>query len=65
MTSFTASSSETIAERSDAPFEVAYRTHARALRILSPRVFHLIREALDVHSIGELVRYLRWTSRNS
>jgi creatinine amidohydrolase len=52
-------------DRSDAAFEEAYETYARALRIFSPRVFHLIREALDVHSVGELVRYLVWTYRNS
>jgi len=54
-----------MAEQNDDAFEVAYRRHARANRIFSPRVFHLIREALDVHSIGELVRYLRWTAKNS
>ena len=53
-----------MAERNDDAFEKVYETHGRAVRIFSPRVFHLIREALDVHSIGELVRYARWTYRN-
>jgi creatinine amidohydrolase len=53
------------AERNDDAFETVYETYARAIRIFSPRVFYLIREALDVHSIGDLVRYLRWTARNS
>jgi creatinine amidohydrolase len=53
-----------MAERSDDAFEAVYRSYARAVRVFSPRVFHLIREALDVHSVGELVRYLRWTYRN-
>ena len=50
---------------SDGAFDTVYETYAKAIRILSPRVFHLIREALDVHSPGELVRYLLWTARNS
>jgi hypothetical protein len=54
-----------MAERNDDAFETVYETYARAIRIFSPRVFRLIREALDVHSIGDLVRYLRWTARNS
>jgi creatinine amidohydrolase len=54
-----------MADRSDEAFEAVYEAYARAVRIFSPRVFHLIREALDVHSIGELVRYARWTARNS
>jgi len=53
-----------VADRNDDAFEAVYETHARAVRIFSPRVFHLIREALDVHSIGELVRYAGWTYRN-
>ena len=52
-------------ERSDDAFETVYQAYARAVRVFSPRVFYLIREALDVHSIGDLVRYLRWTARNS
>jgi creatinine amidohydrolase len=51
-------------ERSDAAFEAAYGTYASALRILSPRLLHLVREALDVRSLGELVRYLRWTYKH-
>ena len=54
-----------MADRSDDAFEVVCENYAKAIRIFSPRVFHLIREALDVHSIGDLVRYLRWTARNS
>jgi creatinine amidohydrolase len=54
-----------IAERSDRAFEAVYDSYARATRVLSPRVLHLIREALDVDSVGDLVRYLAWTSRNS
>ena len=42
-----------------------YENYAKAIRILSPRVFHLIQEALDVHSPGELARYLLWSARNS
>jgi len=53
-----------MAERNDDAFEMVYEAYARAVRIFSPRVFHLIREALDVHSIGELVRYARWTYKN-
>jgi creatinine amidohydrolase len=52
-------------DRNDAAFETVYATYAKALRVLSPRVLHLIREALDVHSVGDLVRYLAWTYRNS
>jgi creatinine amidohydrolase len=51
-------------ERSDEAFDAVYDAYARALRIFSPRVFHLIREALDVHSIGELLRYVGWTYKN-
>jgi creatinine amidohydrolase len=54
-----------MADQNDEAFEAVYQTYARAIRLFSPRVFHLIREALDVHSIGDLVRYLRWTARNS
>jgi creatinine amidohydrolase len=54
-----------VTEGSDDAFESVYDTYARAIRVLSPRVLYLIREALDVHSIGDLVRYLRWTARNS
>jgi creatinine amidohydrolase len=52
-------------ESSDDAFEAVYDTYARAVRVLSPRVLYLIREALDVHSIGDLARYLWWTGRNS
>jgi creatinine amidohydrolase len=52
-------------DRNDDAFETVYANYARAIRVFSPRVFYLIREALDVHSIGDLVRYLRWTARNS
>jgi creatinine amidohydrolase len=54
-----------VAEGNDAAFDAAYATYARAIRVLSPRVFHLIREALDVHSLADLLRYLLWTARNS
>jgi creatinine amidohydrolase len=54
-----------MADQNDDAFETVYAAYAKAIRVFSPRVFYLIREVLDVHSIGDLVRYLRWTSRNS
>jgi hypothetical protein len=54
-----------VTDRNDEAFEAVYDGYARAIRIFSPRVFHLIREALDVHSIVDLIRYLRWTSKNA
>lgn len=54
-----------VAEGNDAAFDAAYETYAGAIRVLSPRVLHLIREALDVHSPADLLRYLLWTARNS
>jgi creatinine amidohydrolase len=46
-----------LTENTDAAIEDAYRFSDRALRVLSPRILHVIREALDVHSLRELIRY--------
>jgi creatinine amidohydrolase len=53
-----------MADQNDDAFEEVYRTYARAMRIFSPGVFRLIREALDVRSVGELIRYARWTYKH-
>lgn len=47
-------------EKSDRPFEEIYANYARALRPSR----RLIREALDVHSLLELIKYGWWTFRN-
>jgi len=49
---------------SDAAFEEAYQKYGRALSPFSRKIFHVIREALDVHSLTELIRYGWWSFRN-
>lgn len=51
---------QTRKEKSDRAIEAVYAGFARALRPSR----RLIREALDVHSLGELIRYGWWTFRN-
>jgi creatinine amidohydrolase len=51
-------------EQNDRAIEEVYRNYAQALKIFSPRIRHLIKEALDVHSLGELVRYGLWSLKN-
>jgi creatinine amidohydrolase len=51
----------TLAEQSPAAIEAAYRASDRALRVFSPHILHVIRTALDVHSLRELIRY-GWSS---
>jgi monoamine oxidase len=41
----------------------AYARYERALRVFSPRIWRVAREALDVHSFRELVRYGYWSLR--
>ena len=55
-----------LAEKSDRAFEDIYREQARALRPAWSNRFgwRLAVEALDVHSLSELVRYWLWTVRN-
>jgi len=49
-----------LSEKSDRAFEEVYRKFDRALRPSR----RLVREALDVHSLGELIRYGLWVWRN-
>lgn len=51
----------TLRENNDAAIMEIYRRYNSALNIFSPRVFHLIKEGLDVHSLGELIKYGLWT----
>lgn len=51
-------------EGDDRAFEDVYRKHEQALSIFSTRIIHVIREALDVHSLGDLIRYGVWSIRN-
>ena len=49
-----------LCEKSDRAFEEVYRKFDRALRPSR----RLVREALDVHSLGELIRYGLWVWKN-
>jgi creatinine amidohydrolase len=51
-------------EGKDASFEEAYKKYDRALIPFSRKIFHVIREALDVHSLPELIRYGLWSWKN-
>ena len=44
--------------------EDAYAKYAQAMKIFTPRIRHVIEEALDVHSFRELISYGLWTLRN-
>jgi creatinine amidohydrolase len=48
----------------DRAFEEAYFRYDKALSIFSTNIFRLAREALDVRSLGELIRYGVWIRRN-
>jgi len=51
-------------EQNDRAIEEVYRKYAEALKIFSPRIRHVIEEALDVHSLGELLKYGLWSLKN-
>jgi creatinine amidohydrolase len=55
-----------LAEKSDRAFEDIYRDSDRALRpsLKNHLGWDLAKEALDVHSVPELLRYWLWTLRN-
>ncbi len=55
---------QTLRDKNDSAIKEAYRKYDDALKILSPKIFYLIRDALDVHSFRELVGYGYWTLRN-
>jgi len=46
-----------LAEDSDLAIEDAYQKYEQTMKILTPRIFHVAREALDVHSVPEFLRY--------
>lgn len=48
----------------DRAFEEVYKNYDKSLSIFSGRIARVARTALDVHSIGELIRYEIWTLRN-
>jgi len=54
----------TLKDMNDSAIEEAYRKYEAAFRILSPKIKFVIKEALDVHSFRDLVRYGLWTLRN-
>jgi len=55
---------KTLQQGNDAAFEEVYQNYDRALSPFSRGIFRVAREALDVHSLSELVRYGWWTFRN-
>jgi len=50
--------------QNDLAIEEVYKKYAQALSIFSPKIKHVIREALDVHSLKELIAYGWWTLKN-
>jgi creatinine amidohydrolase len=55
---------KTLSEQNDLAIEAVYKKHAKALSIFSPNIKHVIAEALDVHSLKELIRYGWWNLKN-
>jgi creatinine amidohydrolase len=55
---------QALKDGSDAGFEAAHEKYGRALSPFSRKIFHVIREALDVHSLADLIRYGWWSFRN-
>jgi creatinine amidohydrolase len=53
----------TLKDQNASAIEEAYMKYSEAMKIFSLRIRHVIEEALDVHSLGELVRYGIWTLR--
>ncbi len=51
-------------EHSELAIEDAYKKYERTMKILSPRIFHVAREALDVRSVPEFLRYYLKVFRN-
>ena len=51
-------------DQNDRAIEETYKKYAQALSIFSPNIKHVIREALDVHSLKELIQYGIWTLKN-
>lgn len=51
-------------DQSNAAIEEVYKKYEKALSIFSPKIKHVIREALDVHSLKELIQYGIWTVKN-
>ena len=51
-------------EHSDRAFEEVYKAYDKSVSIFSPGIVQVARTALDVHSLGELLRYELWTLRN-
>lgn len=53
-----------MSENCDAAFEDVYTNYDKAMNIFSSGILQVARKALDVRSIGELIRYGIWTLRN-
>ncbi len=51
-------------EKNDLAFEEVYKRYEKAFNIFSKRIFHVVRQTLDVRSFGELVRFGLWGLRN-
>ena len=51
-------------EQCDRAFEEVYKGYDKSVSIVSPGIVQVARTALDVHSVGELIRYGIWTLRN-
>ena len=51
-------------EKSDRAFEEIYESYEKALNIFSPKIIKTARDALDVRSPGEFLKYAKWNLRN-